>query len=194
MESRSEPRARPGERYSSQALARAEARQTLAWLLEAAVLDTERTMPEESTTPDPDRAMMVSENLDLVRSILADWERGDFSLGEWAHRDYEFRWADGPEPDAWKRSDEMRDAIRDLLRTWERFHIDVYECRELHDERVLVVWRYSARGRVSGLDAGRLPGPGAYVFHVADAKVRRLAFYVEAKHAFADLGLPPKGD
>jgi hypothetical protein len=45
-----------------------------------------------------DRAVTTSANVDLVRSILAAWGRGDYISSEWIHPEIEFVSADGPEP------------------------------------------------------------------------------------------------
>jgi ketosteroid isomerase-like protein len=134
---------------------------------------------------------MASPNLDLVRSIYAAWERGDFSSTEWADASIEWVTADGPAPGAWRGVAGMRGASRDWVNAWEDYRVQAYEYRELGDERILVLFRYSGRGKVSGLELGELAMNGAGVFDVRDAKVTRLVAYWDRDRALADLGLAP---
>jgi ketosteroid isomerase-like protein len=134
----------------------------------------------------------MSSNVDLVRSILADWERGDFSRADWAASEIEYIHADGPEPDVWSGRNGMAEAARWMWSTIEDGRVEYDEYRELDAERVLVICHYSGRGKTSGLDLGQTDAKAAHLFHVHDGRVTRLVFYWDRDRAFADLGLSPE--
>jgi ketosteroid isomerase-like protein len=135
--------------------------------------------------------MMASANMELVRSIYAAWERGDFSSGEWASPEIELVFADGPDPGRWTGTAAMAKAFRSRLSTLTDLRTIADEYRELDSERVLVFYHRTGRGKTSGIDIGHMHVGGANVFQVRDGKVTRLVSYVERDHALADLGLPP---
>ena len=135
---------------------------------------------------------MAPANLDLVRSIYAAWEQGDFSSAEWAHPEIEFVIADGPDPDSWTGLAEMAAAFRDRVSAWADFRVEADEYRELGGEQVLVLLRaVGGRGKASGHELVRFGELGANLFHIRGAKVMRLVVYFDRDRAFADLGLPP---
>ncbi len=131
----------------------------------------------------------MSENVELVRSILSDWERGDFSRVDWADPEIEFVQADGPEPGTWTGFAEMAGVNSAWLSAWERFRVQVDEYRALDDERVLVLSRLYGRGKISGVALGELLTDGAALFQFCDGKVTRYVRYWDRDRAFTDLGL-----
>jgi ketosteroid isomerase-like protein len=137
---------------------------------------------------------MGSANLDLVRSIYADWERGDFTLVEWAHPEIAFTIVGGPSPESWTGLAELAEGWRDWPSAWEKFRVEAEEYRELDDERVVVLTRLSGRGKTSGVDLSLAPAQGAHVFSIRDGKVTRFVAYWDRGRALADLGLAPQGD
>jgi ketosteroid isomerase-like protein len=130
----------------------------------------------------------MSENLDLVRSIYAAWERGDFSSAEWAHPQIEFGSPMGIEGVSTTGVSEMASAWRETVRAWDNLKTKAEEFRELDDERVLVLYSFSGHGRLSGLDVSAWTG-GAALFHVRGNKVTRLILYLDRERGLADLGL-----
>jgi ketosteroid isomerase-like protein len=128
----------------------------------------------------------MSENLDLVRSIYADWERGDFSSAEWAHPEMDYVLPDGPHPGRWRGLSAARGTLRLQLASWQQLRPEVQECRELDSERVLVLMALRGVGKTSGLET---PGRSAVLFHIQAAKVTRLVVYADRERALTDLGL-----
>ena len=131
----------------------------------------------------------MSENMDLVRSIYAAWERGDFRSSAWAHPEIEYVIADGPAPGRWTGPAGMAEGARDWINAWEDLCIEADEYRELDGERVLALVHYSGRGKTSGTELEAMRAEAATVFHVRDGKVTRLVNHFDRERALADLGL-----
>jgi hypothetical protein len=88
---------------------------------------------------------MASDNLDFVRAIYAEFERGDWSSTEWADPEIEFVFADGAPRGSWKGLAGMAKGWREYMSAFERYRIEADEYRELDGERLAppVAW---ARG------------------------------------------------
>jgi hypothetical protein len=128
-----------------------------------------------------------------VRSIYADWERGNFTRAKWADPEIEYVIADGPQPGTWRGRTEMAEGFRDFLGGLDAYRLEAEDYREVDADHVVVTTRNTGHGKISGLDLGDLPGKGgAAVFHVRDGRVAKLAFYWDRDRALADLGLAPE--
>jgi ketosteroid isomerase-like protein len=128
----------------------------------------------------------MSDNLDLVRSIFTDWERGEFNAKpKWADADIEFVVPDGPEPST-RTGDDAAPGIEGFLKLWEHLRFDAEEYRELGGGSVLVLSRMKGSGKGSGAEVDQRR---ASLFQIRDGKVTRLALYWNRDRALTDLGL-----
>jgi hypothetical protein len=135
----------------------------------------------------------MSANLDLVRSIYADWERSDYTDVGWADPEIEYVMVGGPDDGVWNGVQGMAEAFRNMLKAWTDWRVTPGDCIELDAERVLVPYHFTARGRVSGLEAGQLHTQGATLFHLHAGLVTKIVQYFDRDRALADLGLAPEG-
>jgi hypothetical protein len=131
----------------------------------------------------------VSANLDLVRSIYADWELGDFSSTEWAHPDIDFVIVDGPERGTWSGLGELASGWSDFLSAWQDYRVEVDEYRCLGSDGVLVLLQHVGRGKASGLESASVRTEGANVVYCRDGKVARIELYWDRDRALSELGL-----
>jgi|SRR5882757_6462872 len=131
----------------------------------------------------------MSDNVEIVRSIYADWERGDFSSAAWADREIELVWADGPDPGMWRGLGGLAEGFHDVFRAWEDVRAEAEEYRALGGERVLVLDHRTGHGKTSGVELADMPTQGGTVWYLRDCNVTRLVIYFDRDRALADLGL-----
>jgi ketosteroid isomerase-like protein len=113
-------------------------------------------------------------------------ERGDFSRADWAHPEIESVMVGGPEPGSGSRLTAMATGWGEVLGAWENFRVELDDCREVDDERVLALINFRGRGKTSGLE---IATKGAALFQLRDGMVSRIVHYWNRDHALADLGL-----
>jgi hypothetical protein len=130
----------------------------------------------------------MSENLDLVGSIYADWGRGDFSSLAWAHPEIEYV-NSGVYAQDWHGHGGMVDGFRDWIRVWSDWTVRAERFIEVDSHRVLVLFDSSARMKGSSPQSVRMTQCGATLFHLRDNLVTRIAQYSDRASALADLGL-----
>ena len=97
--------------------------------------------------------------------------------------------ADGPNPGRWTGMAAMAEGWRDMLSAWEDFRQEAEEYRELDDERVLLLFHVSGRGRTSGLEVEQMGTKAAGLFHLRDGQVTRFVAYFDGERALEAAGL-----
>jgi ketosteroid isomerase-like protein len=128
---------------------------------------------------------MSEENVELVRSILANWARGDYSSVDWADADIVFRDGEGRES---RGLDELGRRWRDFLALWDQFRTRPERFIDAGEGRVLVLVRFAGRGRASG--APTTAFTGAQLFTLRGGKVVRLVLYSGTEEALEAAGRP----
>lgn len=135
----------------------------------------------------------MSANVDLVRSIYAAWEQSDYRNVAWADPEIEYVMTGGPDDGVWNGVQGMADAFRNMLKAWTDWRVTADDWVEVDNHRVLVLYHFSARGKVSGLEAGQLHTRGATLFELSAGRVTRIVQYFDRDRALADLGPAPPG-
>jgi ketosteroid isomerase-like protein len=132
---------------------------------------------------------MSQENVEIVRTIYAGWERGDFSWVGWAHPEIEYVIVEGPAPGSWRGLAGLEEGGLGILSAWDGLRVEAEEYRQLEDERVLVLTRLSGRGKTSGIELGQMRSNGADVLQIRGGKVIRFLLYWNRDRALTDLRL-----
>jgi ketosteroid isomerase-like protein len=126
---------------------------------------------------------MSEENVEIVRSIYADWERGDFSRIDWADADIEWQL---PNERPVRGVAAMARQWAEWMGAWDDIALSP---ESFHDrgDRVVGVHSFRAQGKRSGIPADNFLV--ACVFTLRDGKVVSLILYSNKAAAIEAAGL-----
>ena len=132
---------------------------------------------------------MSKENVEIVRRIYAEWERGNFAAAvEWFDPEITFEtfMPDASENVIAHGLVEIDAFTRTWFSQWRNYRVLADEVREVGDDKVLVAGRQAATGRHSGAE---VESPGFTVWTFRRGKVIKLLAHYDREKALEAAGL-----
>jgi ketosteroid isomerase-like protein len=131
---------------------------------------------------------MSEASIEIARRVFEQWARGDFS-GDFFHPDIEYSRIGAQTPDMegrWLGLDELSAAMRDFLGPLSDLCIEAERIVDLGDDKVLVLTRQTARGKLSGVPIEHELGD---LLTLRDGKIVRYDSYWNRAEALEAAGL-----
>lgn len=130
---------------------------------------------------------VASDDVEILRRAFETWNAGEIDqLVEMLDPDFEFlplrSQLDGA---AYRGPEGMRQFAEDVAEEWEYLRIISEEFREV-GEQILMLGRFDARGRGSGMD---IQFPCGWVARLTDGKLAYLRTYSDPQEALVAVGL-----
>jgi ketosteroid isomerase-like protein len=142
----------------------------------SAVRDTARTMSEE--------------NIELVTTVLAQWEQGNFWTPDAFDRAVQVRWMDpiiAPAGGETNGLEELARGMVEFLRQWEKGSGSATAERVVEaGEGVVSVETWRGRGKTSGVEVS---APQACIWSISNGKITRMVRYGDPAEALEAAGL-----
>ncbi|HZO59757.1 MAG TPA: nuclear transport factor 2 family protein [Solirubrobacterales bacterium] len=128
---------------------------------------------------------MAHSNVEVVKSVVAAFNRGDFSAAmDMLTEDVEFDWSrrmlDG---EVLRGREEAVGFLQSMTELFDEIHIPSDELTDLGEGLVLLFGKARFKGRASGLD---VEASAANLWTVRDGKVARFRFYQTKEDALED--------
>jgi ketosteroid isomerase-like protein len=131
---------------------------------------------------------MSQENVEIVRGMYEHWAHGDFPLS-YFDADVEHSRIGAETPDMegeWRGVDGLSRAFADYLHAFADLRIEAEDIFDLDDDRVLVLSRHTARGKLSGAPIDHELGD---LFTLRAGKVARYDSYWDRAEAMRAAGI-----
>jgi ketosteroid isomerase-like protein len=131
---------------------------------------------------------MSQENVEIVRRVFNEMERGNFRIAEYLDPKVHVTWVNPVYGDSGGDSHGIREVAEGLLALFEALGDVTWTAEQIIDagDRVVTVESWRARGKASGAEA---EARQASVWTISDGKITRIVGYADPAEALEAAGL-----